>query len=103
MVAVVRAVNGVVGADRDAVGADEQALPPRAEELSLPIEEDDGMIAPVEDVNPTPRIRRDARDLHESPAFGQRAPSRADLESRLITCGHRSNLTWPRECGNQWR
>src|SRR5438105_271893 len=54
MADVVGAIHGVVGSDRDPVRPGELALAPRAEEPALPVEDDDRVLAAVEDVDPVP-------------------------------------------------
>ena len=82
VVEVVGAIDGVVGADRDPVGAGEQAFAPRVEKPAVAVEDDDRVLAPVEDEDAVAGIDRDAGDLDEPPAVGQRAPALADLQGK---------------------
>jgi hypothetical protein len=89
VVEVVGAIHHVVGADRDPVRSHEGALSPRADEPALAVEDDDGMVAPVEDEDPVVRVGRDAGDLDESPPIRQGPPAFASLEARpIVHCDH---------------
>src|SRR5437867_3469701 len=64
VVAVVRAVEEPVRADGDAVGAQgELPLAPRAQEVALPVVDDDRMIAAADQVDAILAVDRDARDI----------------------------------------
>ena len=51
-------------------GRTKRLLSPRADESALAVEDDDGMVAPVEDEDPVVRVGRDAGDLDETPPSG---------------------------------
>ncbi len=112
VVEIVGAIHRVVRTDRDPVRSREEVLSPRADESAVAVEDDDGMVAPVEDEDPVVRVGRDAGDLDETPTIGQRPPAFTRLEARLIACGHHGihssnsramDLTWPRGCGSRSR
>src|SRR6266542_4724564 len=77
---IVRQPHHSIGIDRDAVRSAHLSLAPRAQERAVPIEDDDGMLAPREAEDIVPGVHRHARDLDEVPAVGQRAPAVDDLE-----------------------
>ena len=82
VVEVVGQVDRVVGADGDAVRPREQPLAPGAQELAVPVEDDDRMLAAVEDVHAVARVDGDADGLDEAPAGGQPLPARRRPRSR---------------------
>jgi hypothetical protein len=70
VVEVIGAIHRVVGANRDPVRTDKEVLAPRAHESALSIEDDDGMIASIEDEDPVARVGRDAGNFNQTPPFG---------------------------------
>ena len=75
VVAVVRAVDGVVGADRHAVRVGEDSLPPGPQQAPVAVEHDHWAGAPVEDVDVVPGVDADRRGLPVGPAVRQVSPS----------------------------
>src|SRR5437762_13743635 len=65
VVEVVGAINSVVGADRDAVRADEEILTPRALKPAVTVEDHDRVVSPVDPEDPLPGAGRDAGYLAE--------------------------------------
>ncbi len=88
VVAVVGAVEGVVGIDGKAVGALEHALAPRAQEVALAVEHDHGVLAAVEDVDAVLAVDGDGADVHELPAVGQLGPVLNHAIAMLATAQH---------------
>src|SRR5438876_10618308 len=73
---IVRQPERVVRADRDPVRPAEDPLAPRAEEVPVPVEDDDRVRAAVEDVDVVCRVDGHARGLDVGPPLGQPAPPR---------------------------
>ena len=74
VVAVVGAIEIVVGVDVQAVRAGEQAFAPAPEEIALAVEHHHRMVAAVEDVDAVLAVDRDGGDVGEAPAVGQLRP-----------------------------
>src|SRR6266850_1217047 len=87
VVQVVGEPDAAVGPDVDAVGAADQSLAPRAQELAVPVEDDHRVLTPVEDPDVVTGVDGDARRFHEGPALGQAAPAfdRAVLHDGLLS------------------
>ena len=81
VVAVVGAVEIVVGVDVHAVRALEQALAPRAQEIALAIEHDHRVLAAIEDVDPILAVHADRRHVLEIPARRAASPSSRSRDS----------------------
>src|SRR6516165_6213496 len=75
MVEVVGAVDGVIRADGDAVGAVETAFAPGGKKTSVAVKDNDRMFAAIENVNAIAGIRSDAGHFAEAPAGGQLFPA----------------------------
>ena len=92
MIAVVRAVDGVVRTHRDAVGALEETFAPGAEKAPVAIEDDYGMLPPAEQINPVLPVHSYCGDFAIGPAIGQLAPTFHHLVEELAfahCCSHR--------------
>jgi hypothetical protein len=68
----------------DPVGVPEDALSPGPQEPAVPVEDDDGVLPPVEDVDPVLGVAGDANDVAELPALGQLPPALDDLVAQII-------------------
>ena len=74
VVAVIGAIEIVVGVDVQAVGAGEQAFAPAAQEIAVAVEHHHRMVAAVEDVDAVLAVDRDGGDVGELPAVRQLRP-----------------------------
>ena len=70
MVAVIGAIEIVVGVDVQAVGAIEQAFAPALDEVTIAIEHHHRMFAAIEDVDTVLAVDGDGRDVGEVPSAG---------------------------------
>ena len=75
VVAVIGAVEIVVGIDVQAVGAVEQAFAPAGDEIALAVQHHHRMFAAVEDVDAVLAVDRDGGDVGKAPAVRQFCPS----------------------------
>ena len=76
MVLVVGQEQAVVRGDVDAVRASDRPLTPRAQERAVAVEDDDRVLAAVEDVDVVLRVGGHAGHLDIAPAGRERAPVR---------------------------
>ena len=75
VVLLVDHVHGVVGGVGDAVGGGEDALTPRPDKSPVGLENDDGMLPAVEDVDAVVGVYGDVGALLERPAVGKLRPA----------------------------
>ena len=81
--AVVDAEDGVVGGDVDAVGTGaELAFAPSAQEVAVAVEDDDGVLAAVEEVDIVLGVDGDTGDIDEAPVVGDLGPVVDELKSQ---------------------
>ncbi len=83
MVPVICAVNGVVRAHCEAVGACKDPFTPRAEEISFTVEYDDGMVPSAENIHLILSVHPYRCDLSIGPPVRQLPPSFDDLIKEL--------------------
>ena len=74
VVAVVGAIEIVVGVDVQAMGAAKQAFAPACDEIAVAVEHDNRMVAAVEDVDAVLAVDRDGGDVGEPPPLRQLCP-----------------------------
>ena len=74
VVLIIDEVEFIVGGHVTAMRADELAFTPGVEEFAVLVEDDDGMFATAENIDPVVGIDGDAGDFGETPAFGQLLP-----------------------------
>ena len=75
VVAVVGAEDGIVGTHGYAVGPGVSALAPGPEEVAVLVEDDHGVLAPVEGIDVVVGVHAHCGYFFESPAVGQLAPA----------------------------
>src|SRR3989338_6693648 len=95
VIAVVRAVDGVVRTHRDPVGALEETFAPGAEKAPVAIEDDDGMLPPAEQINSVLSVHSYCGDLAIGPSVEQLAPAFHHLVEKLAFAHCRSNRLLP--------
>jgi hypothetical protein len=71
MVAVIGAVEMIVGVDMQAVRAAEQAFAPASDEIALAVEHNHRVGAAIENVDAVLAVDRDGSDIGEIPALRQ--------------------------------
>jgi hypothetical protein len=74
VVGVIGQVDHVVAINEIAVRTFEDALAPGIQKLSVLVEQDDGMLATIEDMDPIAGVDCDAGNFDEGPALGQLLP-----------------------------
>src|SRR5262249_35715432 len=74
VVAVVGAVELVVGIDVEAVGAPEEALAPAPDEVAVAVEHDHRVVAAIEHVDAVLAIDPDGTDVGQIPSVGKLGP-----------------------------
>src|SRR5262249_15040635 len=72
---IIAAVDGVVGPDRDPVRPGEVPFAPRLHEVAVAVEDDDRMLAAVEDEDPILRVDRNTGDLRPGKTRRQLVPA----------------------------
>src|SRR3989304_9555297 len=75
MVVIVRQVQRVVGTDIDSVRPAKCPLAPRRKEPAVAIENDDRVLASIENIHPVSRIAGHPDRLHETPPRRQPLPT----------------------------
>ena len=84
VVAVVGEPHRVVGRDCDPVGPDRHPLAPRPEESAVAVEDDNGVSAPIVDVDVVVPVDGDRGGLDEGPALGESPPALDHGVARLL-------------------
>jgi hypothetical protein len=74
VVSVIGAVEGLVCGEEDTVRVAEEPLPPGALDVAGRVEDDHGVLTPVEDEDPVVPVYRHAGHVAEVPALGQPRP-----------------------------
>ena len=90
MVKVICTIDTIIWADINTVRIGEDPLTPRIQKITVRIEDDHGMFAPIERVNAVLRIRGDPRDFDEAPPVRQLLPPDDDLVLDVICTSHNS-------------
>src|SRR6185437_3671922 len=88
VVAVIGAVDRVVGPDMDAMRAHEQPFAPAAQEIAVAVEHDHRMGAAIEDIDAVLAVDGDAGDFAVSPALGKLAPALDDAIAIIAAAQH---------------
>src|SRR4030095_14228595 len=83
MIAIIAQKNCFVGAYRGAVSPFKNALSPRAQKVSIPVEDDDRMRAAGEAINLIFFIHRDRRHFLKGPALPQLPPALDDFVAKF--------------------
>ena len=95
MIAVIGAVEIVVGVDVQAVRALEDALAPGAQEIALAVEHHHGVLAAIEDVDLVLAVDGDGADVHELPVVGKLGPVLHHPIAMLATAQHNRHCSLP--------
>ena len=74
MIAIIGAIEIVVGIDVQPMGAAEQPFAPAGDEIALAVEHDHRVGAAIEDVDTVLAVDRDGRDIGEIPTVGELRP-----------------------------
>lgn len=93
MVAVVAAVEHVVGADVQAVGVAEHPLPPGPQKVPLAVEHDHRVGAAIEYIDAVLPVHRDGAGVAHVPALRQVAPVHVHFVAKAALTEHRCHLS----------
>ncbi len=95
VVAVVGAIEIVVGVDVQAVRAVEQAFAPAPDEIALAVEHHHRMVAAVEDIDAVLAVDRDGGGVGQAPAVGQLRPVLHDAVTVLARAENSRHVFLP--------
>jgi hypothetical protein len=83
VIEIIRAIDRIVGTDRDPVWTHKETFTPGTLERSLGIKNHDRVISPVKNEDTIPRINGDRRDFRPGISFGHTWPCSEGLKAKI--------------------